>query len=362
MRTRSKFNLENIHISSLLYTRKNTKNYKPISNKTTSNIDLKVKSEKAAIVKKEVKEDLTYLIIDTESFSLNSDNKNDQLPVQISWQIFKGKELKPNSEKRMFYVAEMWLKSQYIDVINKGSYFTKKTKEKHEKYMEFKDYPILGAKKIMEILQNDLLNCDYICAFNVEWDRDSLQNLIDALKLDIVNPFVSAKKSLDIMYYFYITFEKELIKRGIETEIINTSGRKIDQRKKGICCASFMLEFLSNNNDIDEEEKLEQTHLADDDVEMEKYLLHQAFKTNKLNMETFDKLELNDPIYKMIQKKSQEMYRNVLYILLKVDCNEICHKCRCEVPKNTIVYRHRYIRERFICQCCSRNFKGNLLP
>lgn len=362
MNTRSKLNLKNKSIHSLLLPEE-YQTQPQIKKRTLKRSPKHGKSsgKKKAVAKKTVKkisikpniDNLSFIILDTESFSLkkNEDDELKTLPIQISWQKYKGRDLNTQSEKRMFYIAEMWLISEYRDQINEAKYFTKNTKQKHENHMKNQDFPILSAQKILELLEEDLKECDYFCAFNLEWDRKSIENMIDVLELKSNNKNIFENVNcLDIMYFTYEIFSTQLISKGIEDKIINTAGKLINYRSKGIYSAEYMLTVLSKG-------ELEQVHLADKDVDCERFLLSESLKAGNLNL--LKKIDTSVPLYEIVQSKVNDMYKHSLYMLIKIRNNDLCYKCNKLIHKNDYAYRHKYLTDRFVCEKCDHSTTTN---
>lgn len=260
-------------------------------------------------------------IFDTESYSLQTKNRvngNDDkaLPTQIAWGIYEvnGKNMTKISNE-MYYIAEVWVLSKYRDILDKSKYFTINTKLKHEKHMESTSYPLMNAKSVLDKLKNALKDCTYVAAFNIKWDNDAIQYLIAELDLQILNPLGSVKQ-IDIMHMCYQNFDRDLVKNGVDNNIITKEGKK--RYKKGICTAQNMYKVIVKNSECNE---CIQTHLADSDVEIEKELVDYCLKKKgSLEYDTKKKARL----YQQVQALCKEMYPVVPVSTIScVSCNDL---------------------------------------
>jgi hypothetical protein len=263
MQTRSKINLTNTNIKSLLLPFKTrAKTYK-------------------------------ICIFDTESFSSPL-----QVPIQVAWGIYEinGKKIKL-IKSEMFYITEMWVLKDFRSQIHESKYFTDKTRKKHENHMKKHNYPLIKAKEFIEKFKDDLQNCKYIAAFNIEWDVKAIDNLIKELKLNSTKNPMNSIEQLDIMHMAYRTFSNKLIKNGVNNGIINKRGFKSNRKKKGICSAENMAKVLLGKKNI-------QNHLADTDVELEKELLEVCLQKNG----SLIYKKITSPIWKSIQANTKDIF------------------------------------------------------
>jgi hypothetical protein len=276
-------------------------------------------------------------IFDTETFT------DKKIPIQIAWDIYEISNQSMNIiQSRMYYITEVWVLSKRRNDLEVSQYFTQNTLKKHEIHLQNTGFPLKTAKETLEIFINDLQTCDYIAAFNIEWDITAIQNMIKEFNLNCLNPIIEHKK-LDIMYMVYEAFSKQLIESGINDNIINQMGIKYDSEKKGVCTAEYMIQKLLNNNSIS------QVHLADHDVKLEKQLMELCLK--KKGTILYTKSDL--PIYKKIQDKAKKMYPDVVFCKQKNAFRHQhtkCLSCNESIKYGETVYRTR--ENDFHCEFC----------
>jgi hypothetical protein len=273
-------------------------------------------------------------IFDTETFT------DKKIPIQIAWDIFEISNGEMTLiESRMFYITEVWVLSNRRNDLKKGKYFTQNTLKKHEIHLQNTGFPLKTARETLQIFTKDITACDYIAAFNIEWDINSINNMIREFDLKCINPIEEHKK-LDIMYMVYESFSEELINAGIDNNIINKMGIKYDSNIKGVCTAEYMNKVLLNS-------QAPQMHLADQDVKLEQQLMNLCLK--KTGTILYTKSDL--PIYKEIQNKAKIMYPNAIYCKQKNVFNHIkCLSCNDTINYGDIVYRTR--DDDFHCEFC----------
>ena len=277
-------------------------------------------------------------VFDTETFT------DQKLPIQIAWNIYKIHEKHRTMKlitQKMYYVTEMWVMSQMRDDLSNNIYFTEKTMLRHEDHLKSMDYPLKPAKYILNEFENDLINCKYVSAFNIEWDIIAINNLISKFNINVddnshsvilfKNPILNYDQ-LDIMNMVFDSFGTKLIKSGIKENIINESGRKVNKSYGGICTAEYMARIILKD-------PFGQKHLADEDVKLESKLILKCLE--KKGTILYEKTQ--DPIYISIQKLTKTLYPKLNGVDLQ---QKVCLSC------NDLIEIHRHCKSSDYCNFC----------